>query len=111
MNDFNLKALPISNKEENGGTNWKNIVKRLWSPVISVLISIFGGFVVGLSTRSMKESYIYGTIFIVESFVCCIVGLILKNSRIKTIFFKFVLYFSIAGSMTVFSSWFGFKLS
>ena len=111
MNENSLKALPISNKEEISDRNWKKIVRKLWSPVLSVLISIFGGFVVGLSTRSMMESYIYGSIFVVESFVCGLIGLILTNSQIKSTFFHFVFYFLITGSMTVFSAWFGFKLS
>ena len=106
-----LVALPISDKDEVEEKQWEKLLKKYWSPVLSILISIFAGFVVGLSTRSLHESYVYGSIFGIESFVCAVLALILKESPAKTTFWHFTLYFAITGAMTVFSSWFGFMLS
>ena len=74
MNENNLKPLPISNTENVQESKLEKLLKQYWSSIIAYLISIFGGCVVGLSTRSFHEGIIYSSIFVVESIICAIIG-------------------------------------
>ncbi|EAY18257.1 hypothetical protein TVAG_253690 [Trichomonas vaginalis G3] len=107
-----LKHVPISNFDENEKeSEWIYTVKKYWSPILSILISIFGGIVVGLSARSMIESYIYGYLLGIESILCAIISFFISCTKEKRVFQRFVLYFAIAAVFSPLSCWFGFKLA
>lgn len=105
-----LKHVPIGEIEEKE-SEWSKTVRKYWSPVLSILISLSAGVVVGLSARSMNESYIYGYLLAFESIICGIISLLVSNLRYKRVFRKFILYFAIVAIMSPLSCWFGFKLA
>ena len=111
MNENNLKPLPISNTENVQESKLEKLLKQYWSSIIAYLISIFGGCVVGLSTRSFHEGIIYSSIFVVESIICAIIGLISKDNHSRSTFFNFIKYFAIVAMFTILSTIAGFYLT
>jgi len=108
-----LKPIPINDKEieEFNGQDCCFTAFNRFNRVLPFVLALIGGIIVGLSARTMKESYIYSAILFFESFMCYLLRFYFQNPRQNQILRSFTVYFAIASIMSPSSTWFGFYLS
>ena len=84
--------------------------KDIWNAAFGILVSIIGGSFIGLSSKTLKESWIYCWVFVLLSFLCIIITLLSKKYSTRKSVASFIVYFIICGLSSPVSCWLGLQL-
>ena len=98
----------MENKNE---INIKNEFKIVWNTLFGILVSIIAGSYIGLSSKSLKESWIYCWVFLLLAIGSALTSVLARTYTTRKIVISFVLYFLICGLSSPVSSWLGFQLT
>ena len=84
--------------------------EAIWNSFFGLIVSIIGGSYIGLSSKSMRESWIYCFILFLLSFICFILTITSKLYSRRKAISSFIFYFIIAGLTSPIASYLGIQL-
>lgn len=82
----------------------------VWNSLFGLVVSIIGGSYIGLSSRSMRESWIYCIILIFLSIVCFLTTITARKYSVRKAVSPFIIYFVIGGLTSPIASYLGIQL-
>ena len=83
----------------------------VWNSLFGLIVSIIGGAYIGLSSRSMRESWIYCFILFGLSILCFIMTITSRLYSRRKAISSFIFYFLIAGLTSPIASYLGIQLA
>ncbi|EAY12096.1 hypothetical protein TVAG_301130 [Trichomonas vaginalis G3] len=111
MSSKKLKPIKISNTDDSQNIQiWKLLAHKYWGTLVAFLISISAGIAIGASSRSMIESYIYGSVVAVQGIICFLASFFYSNLYKRSTLRKFTIYLLIIACLIPSICWCGFYL-
>lgn len=83
---------------------------EIWNSLFGMVVSLIGGFFIGFSSRSYRESWIYSMTLIILSISCILGSILSKHANKKRIFTDFSSYFLVAGLSSPVAAWISFSI-
>ncbi|EAY13791.1 hypothetical protein TVAG_468070 [Trichomonas vaginalis G3] len=117
-----LEPIPIGNEDDMDETK-KSLAQKtsigkpikktsddIWNSLFGLVVSVVGGSYIGLSSRSMRESWIYCFILIFLSVVCFVTTITARKFSVRKAVSPFMIYFVIGGLTSPIASYLGSQL-
>ena len=101
-NQQHQRPMPINSANTNSDA--------VWNSLFGLIISIIGGAYIGLSSRSMRESWIYCFILFGLSIFCFLMTITSRLYSRRKAVSSFIIYFLIAGLTSPIASYLGIQL-